>query len=164
MRNSLFLCVLLASAPVGAEDWVRGLATVDGDSVAFEHVYTYYRPNSIFEAKWDLCALFSDVQIPADAIPSSDSGFSNCLDLMRADKVHALEVSKRAVPRGAQRLPGGAESSFVPQRRPGVPVRRRWPWPRHLRDKRPGSHGPCVFPSFLAPVLLHSWIRPQSPR
>jgi len=92
MRNAVFLCVVLATASAGAEDWVRGVVTVEGDSIALGHVTTFYRESAVWEDTWDLCALFSDVQVPAEAIPSNDGGFAKCRELIRADEIHALEV------------------------------------------------------------------------
>ncbi|MDD5565135.1 MAG: hypothetical protein PHQ91_15585 [Thermoanaerobaculaceae bacterium] len=75
-----------------AQDQVSGTFTVNGTSTALAYAYAYWKPNFFDETKKDLFVLFSDVALPANAIPKDDDGVSAIAGLVRDGKVHALEL------------------------------------------------------------------------
>jgi hypothetical protein len=75
-----------------AQDQVSGTFTVKGDTTKFAYAYVYWKPNFFDETRKDLFVLFSDVALPANAIPKDDDGISAIAGLVREGKVHALEL------------------------------------------------------------------------
>jgi len=91
--------ILLASAVLtgttgiaAAQNQVSGTFTVKGATTKFAYSYVYWKPNFFDQSKKDLFVLFSDVAIPAAAIPKDDDGIGAIAGLVRDGKVHALEL------------------------------------------------------------------------
>lgn len=93
-RTPLLAIAILAVASgiAGAENQVSGTFTVKGATTKFAYAYAYWKPNFFDETKKDLFVLFSDVAIPPEAIPKDDDGIGAIAGLVRAGKVHALEL------------------------------------------------------------------------
>lgn len=85
------LGVAATPRPAGAQNQVTGTFTVKGATTAFAHVYAFWKPNA-FNGKPNLHLLFTDVPIPADAIPDDDDAMSKIAGMIRDGKVHAVEL------------------------------------------------------------------------
>jgi hypothetical protein len=82
----------LSTPSASAANEVNGTFTVNGKSTRFEHVYAFWKPSLFDETKQELFVLLSDIPIAADTLPKNDSGVSKMAELLRAGKVHALEL------------------------------------------------------------------------
>jgi len=78
---------------------INGTISVKGQSISIRHAYPYLAPNAFasmypekYKEKMDLQVLFSDNEVPKKAFPRDKDGNSELLDLMRAEKVHALLI------------------------------------------------------------------------
>ena len=91
---------VLSALPAAAADEVNGTFTVNGKSTRFEHIYVFWKPSLFDSTKPDLFVLLSDISIPADTLPKNDDGVAKMAELVRAGKVHALELHMAPAARG----------------------------------------------------------------
>ncbi len=88
----LAVAVLGVAGIAGAQNQVSGTFTVKTATTKFAYAYTYWKPNFFDASKKDLFVLLSDVAVPPEAIPKDDAGIATIGGLVRAGKVHALEL------------------------------------------------------------------------
>jgi hypothetical protein len=92
--------LVLSASPAGAADEVNGSFTVNGKATRFEHVYAFWKPSLFDQTKPDLFVLLSDITIPAATLPKNDDGVAKMAELVRANKVHALELHMAPAAKG----------------------------------------------------------------
>ena len=73
-------------------DRVSGAFTVKGKATELHHVYAFWKPRLMDEAKVDLHVLLWDEAISPEALPKSDDGLAKIAALVREDKIHAIEL------------------------------------------------------------------------
>jgi hypothetical protein len=102
MKKLAWLAVVLlcSASPARATDEVSGSFTVNGKATRFEHVYAFWKPSLFDQTKPDLFVLLSDIAIPAEALPKNDDGVAKMAELVRAGKVHALELHMAPADKG----------------------------------------------------------------
>lgn len=88
-----FVVLGVAATPgaAGAQNTVTGSFTVKGASTAFAHVYAFWKPNA-FNGQPNLHLFFTDVPIPADAIPDDNDAMPTIAGMIRDGKVHGIEL------------------------------------------------------------------------
>jgi hypothetical protein len=85
------LFVVAVAGAAAAQNTVSGTFTVKGTATKFAFAYAYWKAD-MFSPKPNLFVLFSDVAIPADALPKDDDGIGKIAGMVRDGKVHALEL------------------------------------------------------------------------
>lgn len=112
MKYLLFLAcasfALIVSPCAFSGDQVSGKFTAKGKTTEFRHVYAFWKPRLMDEAKIDLYVLLSDEAIAADALPVNDEGVAKMAGLVRDGKIHALELHFDA---GSDKLFAGEEGA-----------------------------------------------------
>ncbi len=88
-----FLVLGIAAAPpsASAQNKVTGTFTVKGATTPFAHVYAFWKPNA-FNGQPNLHLFFTDVPIPAEAIPDDNDAMPTIAGLIRDGKVHGVEL------------------------------------------------------------------------
>jgi hypothetical protein len=71
---------------------VSGSLTAKGATSELRYVYAFWRPNLLDEAKWDLRVLLTDVPLTPDKLPRNDDGVAKMAELVRENKIHAIEI------------------------------------------------------------------------
>jgi hypothetical protein len=99
-RLACLVVFVLSALPAAAADEVNGTFTVNGKSTRFEHVYAFWKASLFDSTKPDLFVLLSDIPIPADTLPKNDDGVAKMAELVRAGKVHALELHMAPATKG----------------------------------------------------------------
>lgn len=74
------------------DDHVSGSLTVKGKSVDLHHVYAFWKPRLLDESKLDLHVILADQVIAPESLPANDAAIAKMAELVRADKIHALEL------------------------------------------------------------------------
>lgn len=96
MKSLRFLaCGLLAGRCIitaYGDDKVSGTFTVKGKPTELHHVYAFWKPRLMDEARIDLYVLLSDEAILPDALPKNDDGLSKIAALVRENRIHAIEL------------------------------------------------------------------------
>jgi len=102
MKRLAWLAVVLlcSASSARAADEVNGSFTVNGKTTRFEHVYAFWKPSLFDQTKPDLFVLLSDIAIPAETLPKNDDGVAKMAELVRAGKVHALELHMAPAAKG----------------------------------------------------------------
>jgi hypothetical protein len=85
-------CWALLPAIAFCDDRVSGTLTAKGKAVELKHVYTFWKSRLLDETKMDIHLLLSDQIIAPDCLPANDAGIAKMAELVRDDKVHALEL------------------------------------------------------------------------
>jgi hypothetical protein len=86
--------LIVAAFPISSfsQDQVSGSFVVKGKTTPFKYVYAYWNARFMDPAVQDLYVLLSDVPITKEQWPTSDERKSEMADLVRGDKIHALEL------------------------------------------------------------------------
>jgi hypothetical protein len=107
-----FVIVLVVAAfPITSfsQDQVSGSFVVKGKTTPFKYVYAYWNTQFMDPAVQDVYVLLSDVPVTKDQLPPNDERVSKMAALVRADKIHALELHF-AVP--GKTLDAGAQAAI----------------------------------------------------
>ena len=91
--GSLILLVV-AAFPISslAQDQASGSFVVKGKPTPFKYVYAYWNARFMDPAVQDLYVLLTDVPVTEKHLPNDDERVSKMAELVRGDKIHALEL------------------------------------------------------------------------
>ncbi|MFH0911128.1 MAG: hypothetical protein V1918_06465 [Planctomycetota bacterium] len=90
--RSVIFAVLLVPLVVFGKDSVSGAFVVKDKSTQFKYVYAYRKAQRMDPSKSDLYVLLSDIAVPSDALPAKEEALSKIAQLVRENKIHALEL------------------------------------------------------------------------
>lgn len=88
------IVIVVGAFPISsfAQDQVSGSFVVKGKTTPFRYVYAYWNTQFMDPAVQDLYVLLSDVPVTKEQLPTTDDRVSKMAELLRADKIHALEL------------------------------------------------------------------------
>ena len=88
----IFLAVAAFPISSFSQDQVSGSFVVKGKTTTFNYVYAYWNARFMDPAVQDLYVLLTDVPVTKEHLPTNDERVSKMAELVRGDKIHALEL------------------------------------------------------------------------
>ncbi len=88
----IFLAVAAFPISSFSQEQVSGSFVVKGKTTPFKYVYAYWNARFMDPAVQDVYVLLSDVPVAKDHLPTNDDRLSKMAELVRGDKIHALEL------------------------------------------------------------------------
>ena len=88
----IFLAVAFSPFSSFSQDQVSGSFVVKGKTTPFKYVYAYWNTQFMDPAVQDLYVLLSDVPVTKEQLPTNDDRVAKMAELVRGDKIHALEL------------------------------------------------------------------------
>ena len=92
LRVPLALAAMALFPSTGFSQEAAGAFLVKGSSTPFRHAYAFWKDQAPFSPRVDLYVLLSDVPVAEDQLPGNDAGKSKIAELVRSNKIHAVEI------------------------------------------------------------------------